>query len=400
MLRIAGASKHVLVVFTVFTTCFVLFLLGRHDGNLVSPSPRLSRVARLATGRKGGRGLLDSVHNSTLGFEKVFVVGLPSRSDRRDGMALTAALSDVQIEFMDGVLGSNVNIKAVPKHKTLDHIKDAELGSWRGHINAIREVVMRNLSSVLILEDDVDWDIRLKDQLHDLALSTNALLQPLRGFPDRHADATYPKRRQDESPPPEDIPFEDLPVTIPPKSSPYGDNWDVLWIGHCGMIFPREKNDIPKGRVIHRDDVTVAPKRNLWLLTEPFTLKEKYPPHTRAVHHAEEGVCTLAYAISQAGARKILHELALKPPTAAFDILLRFFCDGTDGRAMHNCLGVTPGLFHHYRPAGKALDVSDIRDHDGDFREDAGSDIVRWSVRLNTPELLDGGTSFADQYPD
>jgi hypothetical protein len=36
---------------------------------------------------------IEHVTNSTLGFEKVFVVGLPERSDKRDALALTSSLT-------------------------------------------------------------------------------------------------------------------------------------------------------------------------------------------------------------------------------------------------------------------------------------------------------------------
>jgi hypothetical protein len=190
-----------------------------------------------------------------------------------------------------------------------------------------------------------------------------------------------------------------LPETVKPTSSLYGDGWDVLWLGHCGMHFPFDSNKLlPKGRVVHEDDVTVAPKNHLWTFNKPFTLKEKYPEHTRVVHHAQEGVCVLGYAVSQKGARKLLEEVALKPPTDAFDILLRFFCEGTNGRTFHRCLTVQPALFHHHWPAGP--ESSDIGDHGGRVRGTSQTDMVRWSVRLNADKLMDGETNYVDQYPD
>lgn len=77
--------------------------------------------------------------NLDLQFEKIFVVGLPSRTDRRDGMALQAALTNMEIEFIDGVAGADVPDKAVPMEKGKERLKDASIGSWRAHMNAIRE---------------------------------------------------------------------------------------------------------------------------------------------------------------------------------------------------------------------------------------------------------------------
>ena len=198
----------------------------------------------------------------------------------------------------------------------------------------------------------------------------------------------------------QEMSFEGLPRIIPPTDSPYGDNWDLLWLGHCGMQFPGEQNAIPKGRIILPDDATVPEKRYLYSLANPFTLVDTYPEHTRAVHHVQEGVCSLAYAVSQQGARRMLQEIALKDVSDGFDILLRFFCEGTKGRRRHICLTSQPGLFHHHRPAGPDSAQSDIGDHGGGWRDQAITDMVRWSTRLNADVLMDGGNVFHDAFPN
>lgn len=71
------------------------------------------------------------------------MVGLPARTDRRDGMLLTAALSEMRLKFIDGVIGDNVSEKAIPMTEDRDHLKGANLGSWRGHMNAVQEYVLR-----------------------------------------------------------------------------------------------------------------------------------------------------------------------------------------------------------------------------------------------------------------
>jgi hypothetical protein len=72
-------------------------------------------------------------------FEKIFVVGLPARSDRRDGMVLQAALSDMQIEFIDGVMAKDVPDKAIPSSPDHERLPDGPIGCWRAHMNAARE---------------------------------------------------------------------------------------------------------------------------------------------------------------------------------------------------------------------------------------------------------------------
>lgn len=258
----------------------------------------------------------------------------------------------------------------------------------------------RNLTSAIIVEDDADWDIRLKDQLRDFALSSHTLLQPLSSSPSAYADTTYPMPA-DPSHTVADIPFEHMPKTLPPTTSPYGDNWDLLWVGHCGMKFPRVPGkDIPKGRV-SRIDHTVPQKQYLETVSQPDELKEQYPEHSRVVHHVQEGICSMAYAVSQAGARKLLYGVGLHHSVnTAYDILLRQFCEGVDGQRYHNCLTVRPSLFQHHRAVGPMSAESDISPHGSGFRDKAMTPVIRWSQRMNVEALLDGRTDFVDQWPD
>jgi hypothetical protein len=250
------------------------------------------------------------------------------------------------------------------------------------------------LTSALILEDDTDWDVRIKDLLHDFALTSRAMVQPLAGSERSLSDST-----KQENALIKDIQFYDMPATEEPGVSPYGDNWDVLWLGHCGMAFPTDDRPMPKTRIIRHNDKTVPKKNHLWSLANPFHLVEDYPHHTRATHHVQEGVCSLGYAISRRGALKLLYEVGMRDVTDAFDIMLRFFCEGVRGMRMHRCLTTQPGLFQHHSPTGPASDRSDIGEHGDEFREVAYTDMIRWSVRLNVDALVYGGKDFKDQFP-
>ncbi|KAJ8126256.1 hypothetical protein O1611_g7380 [Lasiodiplodia mahajangana] len=151
------------------------------------------------------RKIYDPAANDTLGFSNIFVVGLPDRTDKRDALALTSALTGFNVEFIDGVKGESISDKAVPAGVDRHALMETNLGSWRGHMNAIRRhvrvkpwllIVEEGLESALIMEDDMDWDVRLKTQLKQIAEGA------------RHV-----------------MPSNE------PSSSPYGAGWDVLWLG-------------------------------------------------------------------------------------------------------------------------------------------------------------------------
>ena len=128
-------------------------------------------------------------------------------------------------------------------------------------------IVSENISSALILEDDVDWDLRIRQQLQDFALATRALIQPGQGSEGRtHFNVTIPTGRSEGATRLVMLMHGNLPITITPSVSPYGDNWDVLHLGHCGTRSPalnvpkewRETADLlPEGHVIKLNDPTV-----------------------------------------------------------------------------------------------------------------------------------------------
>ncbi|EGX88667.1 Glycosyl transferase, family 25 [Cordyceps militaris CM01] len=345
-----------------------------------------------------GNNILDNINNSTLGFEKIYVMGLASRTDRRDGMALQAALSELSIEFIDGPMGDNISEKAIPVGEDGKHLEGGELGCWRGHINALQEIVRLNISSALVLEDDSDWDVRIRSIMQDLALSTQALTQPLAGSTSSYADSTYPRNDDKQNATVPEFDINALPRTVTPKISPYGDEWEMMWLGHCGMSFPAASEGLPMGRVIHTDDATVPPS-GLWSFApKPHTLIEDYPKRTRAVHHVSNGVCSLGYAVTQQGARGLLREIGLREVKDPLDILLRFYCMGLAGRRKHNCIAAQPPIFNHHRPVGPKSSNSNIGDHGTEFQNEPHTDMVQWSVRLNADAIMDGQTEFTDAY--
>ena len=47
-------------------------------------------------------------------FEKIFVLSMPERHDKRDALSLSASLSNIDFEWIDGVDGSSISRKSRP----------------------------------------------------------------------------------------------------------------------------------------------------------------------------------------------------------------------------------------------------------------------------------------------
>lgn len=253
----------------------------------------------------------------------------------------------------------------------------------------------------------MDWDVQIRLQLRGFARATHALTQPVSSGPATYTDPTYPSPPDESSIPP-DMHFNRLPHTLGPRQSLYSDDWDVLWLGHCGTRFPNIRLEqwregskrIPRGRVVFLKDDTVPEKDYLKLLSEDDDPRESYPFHTRVVHQPMGTQYSLAYTVTQASARQILYSAGIKVLTGPFDIMLKERCDGVNGREYLTCITVQPQLFHHHRPAGTTSSCSDIADHSNEILDQGHTRNIRWSTKMNLPKLMKGETDYFHEYPD
>lgn len=168
------------------------------------------------------------------------------------------------------------------------------------------------------MEDDVDWDVRLPSQMPVFAQGVRYLTNI---------------------------------SSTTPQNSPYGDDWDVLWPGHCGEVPPEKDEPL----YIISNDETVAPKEHQgWK-----QLLNDYPDQTRIVHRGVAPLCVFAYAVSRRGAQKLLAALTITAPwDLAFDNQLAYACK--DKLLDLKCYSVEPMLFFHHKAAGRMDRDSDI----------------------------------------
>ncbi|TRX96439.1 hypothetical protein FHL15_002711 [Xylaria flabelliformis] len=346
LLATRQSSRRVWFGLLAFLALFSFLVASRSSEAILQENPHLTND--------------DLAINRTLGFSKIFAIGLPERTDKRDAFALTSALTGFHVEFMDGVRGESIPDQAVPPGVDRKALMETNLGSWRGHMNAIRRIVEEDLESALIIEDDMDWDVRLKTQLKEVAKGARHFMPPGKT-----------------------------------SSSPYGDSWDVLWLGHCGEVFPEQlpenegKPEHPKYTILN--DQTLPPPGKLTGLVDFAS----HPAFTRWVHVSGGPICSFAYALSQSGARKVLFDLSIDHLGGAFDNALAAFCrDGASGNLdglRAKCLSVTPPVFFHHRAKGRLSSDSDIQGFTNtDVREKGTTENIMWSARNNLRNMMLG----------
>ncbi|KAL8832372.1 MAG: hypothetical protein Q9170_004908 [Blastenia crenularia] len=193
-------------------------------------------------------------------------------------------------------------------------------------------VVEAGWSSALIIEDDADWDVALKSQLQTFANRTRTLSNAGRN--------------------------ESLWITSrTPTHSPYGDDWDLLWLGNCA--------------------VPPAPDN-----AQTFTGEDQ--GETSEMHFvfpAQGGMsCLYAYAINYKSARTLLGWLMdVDAPT---DFAISNYC------GHFRCIAIWPELIGSHKPAGSHVKDSSISDTDSGWREKGVTRNVLHSAILDMLEQM------------
>jgi hypothetical protein len=237
------------------------------------------------------------------------------------------------------------------------------------------------------------------------ARASRALLQPIPGTNKRPNHPLYQNITNFDDHGPFGSP------STAPTTSPFGDlsNWDILWLGHCGVRIPPADYEPHSPRFAILGDETVPEKHHIDKEWGDDQLLEQYPEHTRLIAKNYYTMCSLAYAVTLPAARKIIYELGLRRSTMAFDMELSTLCDGSSGRPMLNCLAPIPQLFQHHRPISQKSDWSNIVELGGGEEAEGGGPLytkvafsknIRWSTKANLGKLVYGDTNYTDLYLD
>ncbi|KAI3662098.1 hypothetical protein MP638_005546 [Amoeboaphelidium occidentale] len=105
---------------------------------------------------------------STLGFDKIFVVYLPHRMDRYNHVQVMADYHNLEVEFIPGETPQSESVMKYLARKEFegnDDINDEHnkriMSCYFSHRLIYERMQKENIESVLILEDDVDFEVSL-----------------------------------------------------------------------------------------------------------------------------------------------------------------------------------------------------------------------------------------------
>ncbi|KAL6716211.1 hypothetical protein ACLMJK_005777 [Lecanora helva] len=300
------------------------------------------------------------IYNETLGFQKVFALALPGRKDRTRPLLDAANATNISITVMDAVRDKEIPKSSWPQswgtNRQTQDVEKVSTGSSsfaRTNVDNCLRIVAERISSALIMESDADWDMRIKDIMASLVPGVEAI-----------ADWPFTPINDTEQ-------FEQFGPPMDP--SPYGPNWDVLWMGHCGA------SNHGNGRLWAINDTSVPPEPNEYTFGSP-PQDEQHRPGTRMVFQLTHMVCSTAYSITYAGAVKLVE--LFKDATENLDLQVAQYC--RDAKDL-TCLGVWPQVIT------AASSKSNIDHPDGETAPGAGEEIVevhagpglQYSARIN-----------------
>ncbi|KAN0092193.1 glycosyltransferase family 25 protein [Hyaloscypha variabilis] len=263
----------------------------------------------------------EAAGNSTLGFQKIVVLS-EGPSWRTRGLKAAAKYSSIDLDIPIQPPLTNEMIDAFQKMgpTSVPHPRGrGEVKNWLSFLDIIKYIVAQDLESALILEDDVDWDVRIKN-------SMKLLSDAARKFT----------------------------VTSKEDRSPYGHSWDLLWIGHCA-----EPTRNFTRRLLYDDPSAPDPEK--YIAPHWFPWSREYvdglAPGKRSVQRGQHTDGSFAIALSRRGAIKVLKFAGIGEDTQ-FDTRLKNGCKGND----LSCLVVTPELMHHYVPPREFGHISTVAD--------------------------------------
>lgn len=215
-------------------------------------------------------------------------------------------------------------------------------------------MVQNRITSALLGEGDIDWDPRVKTQLTNFAQASANLTNFV---PNTNHPLAY-------SPPPTGS-----------NISPYGNDWDLLWLGHCGA----------EGDLFYTySDEGAAPYHKEYQMIQaelgavPFGKLDRLPEQ-RIVTNVRNALCMFAYAVSLRGAFKLADIAA--DMDAPVDLFLSRRCgDGT-----LKCVAPWPPIMCD------GGHISNMGTHEGERNgRMTGGRTLQYSARVNADRIREG----------
>ncbi|KAK9357222.1 hypothetical protein V1504DRAFT_465280, partial [Lipomyces starkeyi] len=279
-------------VLSILLVAVVIVNYHGHVNRLVSTASSTTTTSEKDAGIYSAThqaALAKNARNASLGFGEIVYISMPDRTDRQDAMTILADAYGLKLKLVPGVDGNKMSPKAIPDDVPIT-MQPSELGCWRAHANAWRYLLETDMETLLIFEDDLDWNPNVKETFETLSLQMQNSRIRLQKPSDHERE-----------------------------SAPYGLDWDVFYVGSCRDGGHPDMNHI----VQIWDDPDVVEANRLSESTREtlyhFGLTDADLGKKRVLAPAYTTLCTTAYAITRQGAQRLLLTMSYLGLHAAVD---------------------------------------------------------------------------------
>ncbi|KAK4544192.1 hypothetical protein LTR36_004402 [Oleoguttula mirabilis] len=286
--------------------------------------------------------------NATLGFGAVIAVSRAG-SPRREGLLLAANITEIDITIPQQPSWTEHDVNKLRAEKG-SRISRGSALAWLGHLNALHWFLESGLETVMILEDDVDWDIHVRTTQIPAAA------------------AAIRKLTSEQTKPTGELKYK------PDLNNYWGNSstWDILYLGHCGDIFKPSSWSFRVPRVMY-EDKTLPPRKDMHPYTQKFLQSIEVPEDTRVIHRSVFPLCTFGFALTRNAASRLLNEIATREPdggSMAYDVRVLEACRDFGFR----CWSANPELFHHMDAESEIANINSAPPAAEGEGESAGAD--------------------------
>ena len=229
------------------------------------------------------------------------------------------------------------------------------------HVALLEQIAASPHDTALILEDDADFGIDIREQMELLSTAfwDHAKLPP--GARDTGDEALHPYRDEME--------------------------WDILWPGHFGMSF------IDGTEVFQYKDPHALPWNRLKSQFNNYyeqmaSMSKPESPEPQQLVFKVAPLATFAYAVTRSHAAKLAQKLK-KDKAHKFDNAVHIDCVG----GFHRCVAPVPQLFHHHQVVGEKASSSEgvpeevVQDMAWYRTKHRYTYNIEWSARCNAAKL-------------
>lgn len=215
--------------------------------------------------------LFEAAANSTLGFQSIQYINLPSGHDREDAIRMQSYASGLKPTRFDAIGTELINPdgRGLPPSSSGKPLMDGEKACLRSHAELWNKMIQENIQTMLILESDASWDKNIQ-QIH------------------KRIAKGYYHLYNSHNPNSSFYPTDDDPYNM--------QSWEIFSFGTCHD----SKRNMDQHVLIQDPDAPIGQK---WFGNPLYD--------QRVVRKAGYLTCTTGYAVTLQGAKKLVLRTSL-----------------------------------------------------------------------------------------